>query len=505
MNTFIKNTILSIFFLSTSVFFAQEKNDTVSKEIPKAQSFVTQHEIVNGGRKISYIATAKETYLKNKEGDEVASIWSVAYTENNSSQKSQKPVTFLFNGGPGSASVWLHFGMFGPELVKVSSDASEDDGAAPYRFTKNLHGLLDLTDLVFIDPMGTGYSHAIGKGDPKNYWGLNEDAQLIAQFMRQWTTDNNRWNAPKYIAGESFGTTRAVAVTKILEGGGQNMALNGLVLISQALDYAGSTSTAGNITSFLTYFPAMAATAWYHKKAGTGKQLEDFIQEAREFTYNTYAPALYKGNLLNEKEKNSIAQKMSEFIGLPKDYILKSDLRILIPRFQKQLLINEGLTIGRLDGRYMGNEGDKVSETPRLGDASSYQVDAAYTALLNSYYANVLKVKMDRPYLTSNAEISKNWKWRTAPQGVYWEPNPVNVADQLGESMRRNTDLKVYVASGYYDLICPFFDTEYTFSRHHIVKERVQLSYFEAGHMMYLHQPDFIKLSNELRAFYTTD
>ncbi len=493
-----KIVIQSCLIVFPSLIWSQDTLKNVV--IPEPKSFVTKHQIINGGKTIEYTATAKETYLKDENGDSVASIWSVAYTQNNTNPIS-KPVTFVFNGGPGSASVWLHLGMFGPELVKVSSDAVKDDGAAPYQMVKNEKGLLDLTDLVFIDPVGTGYSRVVGKGKVEDYWGLNEDAKSVAQFMRQWITENNRWFSPKYIAGESFGTTRAVAVANVLEGEGQDMALNGLILISQALDYDGSTSIPNNITSFITYLPSMAATAWYHKKAGQNKTLEAFIQDSRDFTYNTYAPALYKGNLLTDTEKNNIAETLSYFIGLPKAYILKSNLRILMHRFQKQLLSDEGLAIGRLDGRFMGDEGDKLSEGPHLGDASDYQISSAFTASLNYYYANALKVNMDRPYLTSNEDIGNKWRWRTVPDDTYWEPTPVNVANQLGETMRRNTAMKVLVASGYYDLICPFFDTEYTFSRHNIVRERVDLKYYEAGHMMYVHEPDFLKLNADLRAF----
>ena len=483
---------------------AQKETKEETKPIPKPQSFITSHQGTFNGKTIKYKATAKESYLKNSKGDSVASIWSVAYIQDGISNSTIRPVTFVFNGGPGSASVWLHMGLFGPKIVKVDSDAKKDDGAAPYDLRTNEHGLLDLTDLVFVDPVGTGYSRVVGKGKEKDYWGLKEDAKSVAQFMRQWITENKRWFSPKYIAGESFGTTRAAAVGKELEGGGQNMALNGLILISQALDYDGSTSIHNNITSYVTYLPSMAATAWYHKKAGQGKNLEDFIAECRKFTYEVYTPALYKGSLLTKDEKDSIAEKLAYFIGLDKDYILRSDLRILMHRFQKQLLADKGLSIGRLDGRFMGDEADKLSENPHLGDAASYQISSAYTAALNHYYASVLKVEMDRPYLTSNGKIGSTWRWRTVPDGSYWEPTPVNVSRALGETMRRNTDMKVLVASGYYDLITPFFDAEYTFSRNGIVKERVEMTYYEAGHMMYTHEPDLIKISKDIRSFLTS-
>ncbi len=499
-----KKTLLTILIITHLTALAQKETKEEIKPIPKPQSFVTSHQGTFNGKTIKYKATAKESYLKNSKGDSVASIWSVAYTQDGIANSTKRPVTFVFNGGPGSASVWLHMGLFGPKIVKVDSDAKKDDGAAPYDLRTNEHGLLDLTDLVFVDPVGTGYSRVIGKGKEKDYWGLKEDAKSVAQFMRQWITENKRWFSPKYIAGESFGTTRAAAVGKELEGGGQNMALNGLILISQALDYDGSTSIHNNITSYVTYLPSMAATAWYHKKAGEGKNLEDFIAECRKFTYDVYTPALYKGSLLTENEKNSIAEKLAYFIGLDKDYILRSDFRVLMHRFQKQLLADKGLSIGRLDGRFMGDEADKLSENPHLGDAASYQISSAYTAALNHYYASVLKVEMDRPYLTSNGKIGSKWRWRTVPDGSYWEPTPVNVSRALGETMRRNTDMKVLVASGYYDLITPFFDAEYTFSRNGIVKERVEMTYYEAGHMMYTHEPDLIKLSGDIRRFLTS-
>ena len=497
------------FLITTSLLLclftqAQEtKKETAPKPIPEAKSFVTKHQGVFGGKTIDYTTTAKETFLTNKDGDSIASFWSVAYTKTSMGDVTKRPVTFVFNGGPGSASMWLHMGFFGPKIVKVDSDAKNDDGAAPYNLVRNENGLLDITDLVFIDPVGTGYSRLVGKGEGKDFYGLKEDVDSFAQFIRKWVTENERWFSPKYLAGESYGTTRAAALGKALEESGQNMALNGMILISQALDYAGSTSEPNNITSFITYLPSMAATAWYHKKAGQGKTLESFTQECRDFTYNTYVPALYKGNLLTDEEKNAIAEKLAYFTGLDKTYILRSNLRILMGRFQKQLLLDKGLAIGRLDGRFMGDEEDKVSEKPHLGDAASYQISAAYTASLNHYFASELKIKMDRPYITSGG--GSNWRWRTVPDTQYWEPMPVNTAPDLGETMRRNTAMKVMVASGYYDLITPFFDAEYTFDRNGIVKERVQMKYYEAGHMMYTHEPDLIQLSKDIREFISTN
>lgn len=492
--------IIFIFFFIVYIAKSQEIPKQETKPILPAKEFVTNHSGTFGGKTIKYKAVAGEMFLTNHDGDTTASIWSVSYITE-TSPTDVRPVIFIFNGGPGSASVWLHMGLFGPQITKVHSDAKQDDGAAPYPLVNNPVGLLDLADLVFIDPVGTGYSRVVGKGRVEDYWGLNEDATSIARFMRLWVTKYKRWNAPKYIAGESFGTTRAVAVTEKLEDDGQEMSLNGLILISQALDYQGSTSENDNIVSFVTYFPSMAATAWYHKKAGQGKTIEAFIDEARKFVLDEYVSILYKGSSISMAEKNQITERIAYFTGLSKNYIELSGQAILIPRFRKELLRENGITIGQLDGRYMGNEADQVDDKPTLGDASGYNISGAYTAALNHYFSSILHIDMDRPYKTSNNEIGHKWRWRDAPDNSYWEPKYVNVARKLGNSMRANKDLKVLVASGYYDLICPFFDAEYTFSRNGIVPERVQYTYYESGHMMYVHEPSLLKLAKDIRAF----
>ena len=483
-------TFTFLFFISLSIGLQAQDE----KPIYAPKKFVTQHEGTFGGKKISYTATGSETHLKNADGESIGALWSVAYTQNGKIDPTQRPVTFIFNGGPGSASVWLHLGFFGPKVVSVDSNGMEDDGGAPYPLIDNPMGLLDLTDMVFIDPIGTGYSQVIGKGKGSDFWGLDEDARSIAQFMRTWVTENNRWMSPKYIAGESFGTTRAAAVSQELERNGQNMALNGLILISQALDYQGSTSINDNIRSYITYLPSMAVTAWYHKKAGAGKTIEAFAQEARDFAYNDYVSALYQGDLLTEDESNAISQKLAYFTGLDLAFVKRSNNRILMGRFKKELLRNQGLAIGTLDGRYYGDEADDTADSPQLGDPSSYKISSAYTAALNHYFTNDLQIKMDRPYVTSGGVRSWNW-------GRGGEPMYVKTSRRLANAMRRNEKMKVLVANGYYDLITPFFDAEFTFSRNGIPSDRVSLTYYEGGHMMYNHQPSFEKLARDIREF----
>lgn len=493
------NRSLRYFFTATlCIFLSCLCLTTQAQEEPKAlytpQTFTTQHEGNFGGKKVSYTATGKETFLKNDKGESIGALWSVAYTKNGNIDPTTRPVTFVFNGGPGSASMWLHLGFFGPKVVRVDSDANEDDGGAPYPIEANKEGLLDITDLVFIDPIGTGYSQLIGKGKGEDFWGLNEDANSIAQFMRLWVTENNRWMSPKYVAGESYGTTRAAALAQALEGNGQNMALNGLILISQALDYQGSTSINDNITSYVTYLPSMATTAWYHKKSGAGKTIEAFAREARDFAYGDYVSALYKGDFLTANEKEAITEKLAYFTGLDKGFIKRANNRVLMGRFKKELLRNEGLAIGTLDGRYSGDDPDDTADSPELGDPSGYKVSAAYTAALNHYLVNELNIKMDRPYRTSGGLSS--WNWASGGEPMY-----VKTSRRLANAMRRNDKMNVLVACGYYDLITPFFDAEFTFSRNAIPMERVKFTYYEGGHMMYNHRPSFTQLAKDIRSF----
>ena len=285
---------------------AQEKKPAASKPIPEPKVFVTQHSGRFGGQPVRYQAACGETYLRDDKGEPTASIFSFAYTKQGVEDTATRPVMFLWNGGPGSSSVWLHMGTFGPRRVDVPSDP-RDDGAPPYPIEKNQQTVLDLTDLVFVDPVGTGFSRALGKTEDEKFWGLEEDAESIADFIRVWVTEHGRWNSPKFIAGESFGTTRAAAVAELLEGGSGVVSLNGLILVSQALDYEGSTPRHDNLASFITYVPTMAATAWYHGKVpGKPADLEAFLEEARQFAYDEYTPALLRGSGLGAEERNRV-------------------------------------------------------------------------------------------------------------------------------------------------------------------------------------------------------
>ena len=350
------------------ILAAEKKPDTPaeavkpSPEIPAPMVSVTHRSGTFGGVKVSYTATAKETYLKADDGMPKASIFSTSYVKDGADPN--RPVTFLFNGGPGSGSLWLHMGAFGPKRVAIPSDA-RDDGAPPYPIADNPESLLDVTDLVFIDPVGTGFSHALGKTEAKDYWGVTADAKSVAQFIRIWLRDNNRWNAPKFLGGESYGTTRSAAVVNELEGNYNDVALNGVILISTILDFGAQAEVEGNEMVYVVALPSMAATAWYHDKvADRPASLEEFVAQARTFAAGDYLAALLKGNALGDTERASVRQRLARFTGLSEAYLDKANLRIFPGRFYKELLRDRGLTVGRLDTRYTGKDLDSAGEQP---------------------------------------------------------------------------------------------------------------------------------------------
>lgn len=473
--------------------------EEAAKPVPPPVMFTSSHKGKFGGQKISYRVEAGETYIAGEDGEPAASLFAISYIRENVA--GPRPVSFVFNGGPGSASVWLHLGLLGPKRVAVASDADADDGAAPYALVDNPLSILDVTDLVFIDPIGTGYSRAVGKGENKDYWNEEGDGASIAEFIRIWITRNQRWNAPKYLIGESYGTTRAAYLANRMLTGDVDIALNGMVLISQALDYEGSTSAPDNIYSYITYLPSMAAAAQYHGRAGAGVPQDQFLAEARAFARDEYGPALWKGAQLKPEERAKIRDRLAYFTGLDPAYIETSDLKILMHRFQKELLRDKGVALGRLDGRYLGDEADDAAEGPD-SDVSGYAIGSAYSALLNHYLTTDLGVSMDRPYMVSSEEAGNSWNYRDVPEGQYWEPHYLNVSPKLTTAMRQNTAMKVWVANGYYDLITPFFDAEITFARYGIPQERVAMTYYQAGHMMYLNDGALEALAADLRTFY---
>ncbi|MEE1877110.1 S10 family peptidase [Altererythrobacter litoralis] len=447
-----------------------------------------------GGQRVNYRATIGETILTGEGGKQEAVIVTTSYVKQ--PRDPSRPVFFMYNGGPGSGSVWLQMGAFGPKRVAIPSDA-RDDGAPPYPILDNPDSLLDVADLVFIDPPGTGFSYLTEGTDPKKYYGLEEDAKAVAQVIRRWINDNGRWNSPKYLGGESYGTTRTAMVARELEGRTFNdVGLNGLILISTILDFAMREPTPGNELAYVVTLPNMAAAAFYHGKV-QAPSVEAIAEEARQFAIGPFASALLKGQALPAAERAAVRAELSRLTGLSEEYLEQANLRVTDQRFYKELLRDRGLTIGRLDARYTGKDYDNAGETPD-NDPSFYGIDAGYTAAINSWARESLGFETNREY-QSIGGIGGQWNWSL---GSGWGRNAyLNVAPFIGQAMRQNSQLRVFNAQGWYDFATPFFGAEYSLNRMGIPQDRVKFTYYDAGHMMYVRDEDRQKLSADVREF----
>lgn len=447
-----------------------------------------------GGQRIAYRATIADTILTDEAGKAEAVIVTTSYVK--TPVDASRPVFFIYNGGPGSGSVWLQMGAFGPKRVAIPSDA-RDDGAPPYPLLDNPDSLLDVADLVFIDPPGTGFSYLTPGTDPKKYYGLRQDARAVAQVIRRWINDNGRWGSPKYLGGESYGTSRTAMVVDELEGSTYNdVGLNGLILISTILDFAGREPTPGNELAYVVTLPNMAAAAYYHGKV-QAPSVETIVEEARRFAIGPFAAALLKGQDLPQAEREAVRKELSRLTGLSEEYLEQADLRVTDQRFYKELLRDRGLTIGRLDARYTGKDFDNAGETPDA-DPSFYGIDAGYTAAINQWARETLGYRTDRHY-QSIGNVGGQWDWSL---GSGWGRQAyLNIAPLIGQAMRQNSQLRLFNAQGYYDFATPFFGAEYSLKRTGIPQERITWKYYNAGHMMYVRDEDRVKLSADLREF----
>jgi len=473
----------------------------VETPTPKEEASVTDHTIRIGGQSIPYKATASTTLLKDEKGEPTALIYSTAYTRSDVKDLTERPVAFLYNGGPGSASVWLHMGAFGPRRVVTDNAAATPP--APYKLVDNESSLLDKADLVFIDPVGTGFSHAVGKAQDKDFWGVDADVKSLAQFISIYLSRNNRWNSPKFLVGESYGTFRSVALGEYLRST-EGISVNGIVLISTVLDMGTLSFSPGNDAPYIFYLPTYAAVAWYYKVLkDRPDDLNPFLTEARQFASTQYAAALMKGSNLSTTERAEIAGRLAHFTGLSEEYLIKADLRVALPQFQAELQRNRGLTLGRYDARYAGPTYDLLTEYAEF-DPSFAGVLGAFTAAFNSYVRSDLKFGDDKPYKVLPTEPSQGWDWKHRPGPVSFAPGAPNVEADLIREMMENPHLQVQVENGFFDMATPFFATEYTMD--HLLlppeaRSRIHLQYYSAGHMMYLHQDDLVKLKAQIGGF----
>jgi len=465
------------------------------KKPPEEKISTTRHTITLDGQKIAYTATAGNLVLKDDEGKPKASVFFVAYTRDGVKDPAERPVTFSFNGGPGAASLWVHLGAFGPKRVERTEEGM--GLPPPGRLIDNEYSILDLTDLVFIDPVSTGFSRPAPGEDPKQFHGVRQDIEWVAEFVRLWVTRNERWASPKLVAGESYGTTRAAGLAQHLNDR-YGMMLNGVVMISSVLNWQNQEFNVGNDMAYILILPTYAATAWYHKKLPPelSGDLRKTLDEVEAFALGDYASALMQGDRLPAERRREIAARLARYTGLSQDYVERTNLRVEIFRFTKELLRDQGKTVGRLDSRFTGSDMDAAGEFPEF-DPSSASLDGPYAAAINDYLRRELGVKEDLIYERLSRKVWP-WSWEG------FENRYVNVAEPLRQAMNKNPDLKVLFTCGYYDLATPYFDSVYTADHLGLpesLRGNVGITWYESGHMMYIREADHAKLKKDIAAF----
>ena len=475
-----------------------------SKNTPQDRLCTTQHSIHITGKELRYSVTCGTMVLREEsekdgtaEGHRPkATVFFVAYTKDGIVELSQRPITFAFNGGPGSSSVWLHLGLLGPKRVAMG-----DAGALtppPYRLVDNEYTLLEESDLVFIDPVGTGYSRMVEGEKAREYHGFKRDLESVGEFIRLYTHRFGRWTSPKYLIGESYGTTRAAGLSGYLQER-HGIYLNGLMLVSSVLDFSTVRFNPGNDLPYILFLPTFSATAWYHQKLPQDlqkKPLRALLKEVEAFAEGEYTLALMQGSKLPATEQKRIAQQLARYTGLSEAYVQASNLRLEITRFTKELLRSERKTVGRLDSRFTGIDRDAAGASFEY-DPSYAAIQGPYTATLNQYVRQDLGFESDLPYEILSS-LYENWSYKE------FENQYLNVAETLRKAICMNPSLRVYVGSGYYDLATPYFATDYTLNHLGLephLQKNLQVHYYPAGHMMYVHQPSLAQQAADLKAF----
>ncbi len=469
----------------------EEKRKGVEEEKPVA----THHEIRIRGAALKYTATAGLMPLESEQGEVEAHIFYTAYTLDN--QGARRPLTFVFNGGPGAASVWLHLGALGPRKVRLLPDGAMPH--PPFELEDNQDSWLDKTDLVFIDPVGTGYSRASKPEYGKKFWSVEGDIQSVGEFIRLYLSRNQRWSSPLFLAGESYGTTRAAGLSSYLIGHG--VALNGIVLISTVLNFGTLEFTRGNDLPYILYLPTYAATAWYHKKLPPDLEQQEvtrILPEVERWASNEYTLALAKGDKLTGAERQAVADQLARYTGLSKTYVQEANLRVSQAGFCKELLRDQNRTVGRLDSRFLGIDETGVSDSPDY-DPSEATIRPPFTSSFNGYIRNELGYKSDKEYYVLGGGFSfRQWDWGSASEGY------PNVAPDLRAAFVRNKYMKLFVAEGYDDLATPYYAVDYTLNHLGLdasLRGNITTGQYYAGHMVYLESKSLHKLKDDVASF----
>lgn len=461
------------------------------------RSSVTHHSIAIGGQTIAYTATAGTLVITNDKKQPEASVFYVAYTKDGVAH-ADRPVTFLYNGGPGCASSPLHMLAFGPRRIAVGNGVA--NAPAPARLVDNADTLLDQSDLVFIDAPGTGYSRLMPKTDPKTIYGIDQDAAAFAQFIRRYVTLNDRWNSPRFLLGESYGTPRSAALVDYLQNR-ETMGFSGVILLSSVLDFDTIAPGPGNDLAYVAFLPSYAATHWYHSPTASRGTLESTIDAARAFANGPYASALMQGDRLSRDQFTKIASEYARLTGLSQNYVEQSGLRVQPQRFMKELLRGSGEQTGRLDARYRGYDLDRVSDSQEFDPADAYVSSTLQSGFL-SYARNELHWKSDEAYPQCGNDIFPQWDFTR--KSVFGWIAPTTSPD-LQDAMTQNPQLKVFVGGGWYDLATPPGAAEWTFAHLNLpqqLRSNVTMRFYQSGHMVYLNPAALTQFHHDLVEFY---
>ncbi|HYW75125.1 MAG TPA: peptidase S10 [Gammaproteobacteria bacterium] len=479
--------------------------------VPKPTAVHTRHSVKVDGRTIHYTATAGTLILKNKKNQGTASVFYIAYTKNGA-HADHRPVTFAYNGGPGFASALVDIGGFGPMRIKWPEPGDSAAAQPPYQLVPNQYSILKTTDIVFIDAIGTGYSRIVGKGKPKDFYGIKEDGAAFKQFVEQWLTRNHRWNSPKFLLGESYGTTRNAVLANDLVNDG--VYLNGVIMCSTVLQFSTINSVPGNDLPFISYLPSYAAVAWYHHRLDPRPpSLPKFVHKVEKFAAGPYAHALFEGAALSEADKKTIAAKLANYTGLPESLWLKADLRMTLSVFRRHVMGNDTMT-GRYDERFTTYQLQPLLPYPgrdNLGATTSAYL-GALTATMNRYLAQSLKYHSDRPYVQSSDSVFKAWDWKyktplsgllegVGNSAAFESPN---VAPALARAMSNDPGMQLMMNNGYYDTATPFFATVYTVRHMGLPKplyKNIHWHYYPVGHMLYLNPKALPKVDANIDSF----
>jgi len=468
--------------------------DKKATEVPPLtkKEITTTHSVKINNIDISYTATIGTQPILDEKGKPKANFVYIAYTKNNTDQLQDRPIAFCFNGGPGSSSVWLHLGTLGPKRIEFDSEGLHPK--QPSRLIDNSHSLLDVADLVFLDPVSTGYTRAENSDDAKQYHGVDGDIQSVAEFIRLYVTRNQRWGSPKFLIGESYGTVRAVGVAEELHDK-KYLYLNGLILISSVLNYETLMFDSGNDLPYILFLPSYTVAALYHNKLEDSLKHdpEKTIREAKEFAYGEYAKALLKGSLLDKDERQAVVDKMSKYTGLSQQFVDSANLRVNGWRFAKELLKSEKKTIGRFDSRFVGPNLDQWNSTDY--DPSFENVLGVFTSSLNQYLQSDLQWDSQEEYKILT-DVSP-WDYDSKNQYL-------DMTENLRHTMIKNPKLQVFVVNGINDLALPFVLQEYTFAHLNLppeLRQNVAVKTYEGGHMMYLKQPTLGKMKEDMAKF----